>query len=187
MYSIVFFFVINKKIDTMNNNAKIYKTILFLAGFIFIFLLIFLVFSSRGDNIEKIDRYKFMLIFFQETHDWSFFQYLTGAPRITSLSDLASKQLSFYEGLFSYAGDGNCYSVILHSYLLRIIFDHGIIGLVCVIFFTYEILKMSCIDKKIIWVTISILIFNGLSVSSFNSVFFPISMIFMMGAQYEYE
>jgi hypothetical protein len=178
MFSVIFLFVITEK-------GTRYKIIFLLGGGIFVLTLGFYVFLSRSSSIEEIDRYKFMQIFFYETKDWSIFQYMIGAPRITPLSDYAQKALSPWENLFSYSGNGDCYSVILHSYLLRVIFDHGIIGLICIIFFTYKILMMSNVNKKIIWVTIAIFMLNGLSVSSFNSVFFPISMIFLIGTKYD--
>jgi hypothetical protein len=177
MYAMIFLCAMNEKI-------KKHKVIFFTSGGIFILTIIFYAFLRRSNSIEEIDRFKFMMVFFDETQDWNFFKYLIGAPRITPLSESARNSLSFFEGLFSYSGNGDCYSVVFHSFLLRVIFDHGITGLVAIIFFTYRILIFSNIDKKIIWVTISIFILNGLSVSSFNSVFFPVSMIFLMGTKY---
>jgi hypothetical protein len=184
MYAIIFTFVVKEKVDSLKWEA-INKFIFSLTGLIFSFLLVFLVFANRGSSLEKTDRYMFMSVFFQETQDWNFFQYMTGAPSITPLSNDAVNSVSWLNELFSHSEDGSCYSVVLHSYILRVLFDHGIIGMICIIFFTYEILKLSHINKKIIWVTISIFMLNGLSVSSFNSVFFPVSMIFLMGTQYE--
>jgi hypothetical protein len=184
MYLMIFLFVIKERLNKVNRTA-IYKTICFSAGLLLVLLLVFLVFVNRGESIEETDRYGFMSIFLYETQDWNFFQYIIGAPRITPLSDFTASRLSWCEDLFSFSGNGTCYSVILHSYILRILFDHGIIGLIYVVFFTYEILKMNRIDTKIIYILISIFLLNGLSVSSFNSVFFPISMIFLMGTQYD--
>jgi hypothetical protein len=167
------------------NMNKSYGIILLLGGVIFIILSLSLLLSMRGSSIEQFDRFWFMQVFLQETEDWSIFRYLTGAPRITPLSNHAANQLASYSVLSSYSGNGTCYSVILHSYIFRAIFDHGIIGLICIIGFVYEILKMSNIDKKIIWVTLAIFLLNGLSVSSFNNIFFPISIIFLIGTKYD--
>jgi hypothetical protein len=178
MYSVICLFVVNEK-------AQKYKIIFLLLGTAFVASLVLYLFFSRGETIENIDRYKFLQVFLYETHSWDIFQYMIGAPRLTQLSNSSCMELSFFEALMSFSGNGSCYSVILHSYLLRVIFDHGVIGLFFFLFFLYKILIMSNINKKIIWVIIAIFILNGLSVSSFNSVFFPISMIFLIGTKYE--
>lgn len=178
MYSIIFFFIMNREI-------KKYKILILSFSLFVLILMIVLVFTSRTTDFENIDRLKFFFIFLYEVRNWDFFQFLIGAPRITHLSTESCSSLSFYASLFSYSGDGSCYSAILHSYLLRIIFDHGFVGLFIVIYFVFKILKLSGLSKEIIRVVIVVFIVNGLSVSSFNSIFFPLSIIFLIGTDYK--
>lgn len=138
------------------------------------------IFSQRSSSLEDIDRYRFMLVFWGEVKDWSILQWLVGAERITPLSYVACDAMSFWQSLFSFSGDGTCYSVILHSFLLRVILDHGLLGLIFMIYSAYQLLAKSNVDKWHIRVFVAIVILNGLSVSSFNNLFFALSMVFLM-------
>jgi hypothetical protein len=180
MYAAIFLFVIREK-------GGNYGNIILSGGLIFMSIIAYYVFTRRADSIEEIDRYTFFMYFLGETKDWNFLQYMTGAPKITALSNEASGFFNRWQNLVSYSGNGSFYSVVFHSYLLRIIFDHGFIGLSAVIFFTYKLLRLSDVDKKITWIVIAIFLLNGLAVSSFNSVFFPLSMIFLMGTKYKQQ
>jgi hypothetical protein len=179
MYMAIFVFVINRKV------RRQYKLIVLPVAMLLIGALTLYLFLQRSDSLEEIDRYKFFMYFMHETSNWNPLQYITGAPRITSLSTVSYIFFKHWENLLSFADPGRCYSVVFHSYLLRIIFDHGFIGLTAVVFFTRKILQWSDIDGRIIWLTIAIFMLNGLSVSSFNSVFFPVSMIFLTGTKYK--
>lgn len=130
----------------------------------------FYVFNKRTTNgIESIDRYRFYQIFLDSIADWSWWQYLTGAQRITKLPDIACAQLSFYKKLLSFDDDGSCYSVIFHSFNMRIIFDHGLIVVGFLIFFIFRILKNRTFKEKTL--VLILLFLNGMSVSSINSVY----------------
>lgn len=131
-------------------------------------------------NIEKIDRFKFLMVFGNEVRDWSLSDFVFGADRITALSSDACAKLGYYQSLFSYTGDGSCYSVIFHSYILRVIYDHGIMGLIFISLFVFYIVIISGFSKKEGLVVLGIAMLNGLSVSSFNSVYFVIGLIFYL-------
>jgi hypothetical protein len=141
---------------------------------------VYMIFSTRSDSLEDVDRYRFMLVWWSQVKDWDLFSWLFGAPRISRLSSDACSYMSYFRMMFSRSGDGTCYSVVLHSFLLRIIYDHGILGLVFVVWAVYQCLVKSGIRKDVILVFITIVIINGLSVSSFNNLFFAISMVFLM-------
>jgi hypothetical protein len=177
MYAVIFLFVINRSI-------KKHRIIFFAGGIILIVSLVLYIFFTRGNKIEEMDRYIFLQAFFYETREWDFFQYMLGAPRITRLSHYTYNALSYYEGLLDHTGTG-CYAAMFHSYLLRVVFDHGILGLFAITFFTYKILAMSGVKRQNSWIFIGIVLLNGLSVSSFNSVFFAFSMVFIMGTRYD--
>lgn len=131
-------------------------------------------------DIEKIDRFKFLMVFFEEIRDWSPLNYLLGAPRITSLSAEGCAKLGYYKSLFSYSGDGSCYSVIFHSYILRVIFDHGIIGLLLMMYIVFRTIRISGYTTKDAYVVLAIGLINGLSVSSFNSIYFVLGLVFFL-------
>ncbi|WKB82832.1 hypothetical protein QYR09_07285 [Cellulophaga lytica] len=131
-------------------------------------------------DIEKIDRFKFLMVFLSEIKDWSILDFLFGADRITALSSFACSKLGYYQSLFSYSGDGSCYSVIFHSFILRVIYDHGIFGLLFMCYFIYKILKISGFTKKQCYTILVIALLNGLSVSSFNSIYFVLGIVFYL-------
>ncbi len=153
---------------------------------ILIFLMYF-IFVSRGDGIENLDRLNFLRVFFNETSHWTAMEYFLGSPRITQLDYSSCQELSFYEVLFSKSGNGDCYSVIFHSFILRVIFDHGILGFIFILYVTFKLLTLSNIPKKTTYIFIGIFVLNGLSVSSFNSVFFPLSMILLTNSELDDE
>lgn len=143
-------------------------------------ILIYYIFSQRSSSIEEIDRYRFLLVFLGEVKDWNMWQWFVGGERITRLSYLGCDAMKDYRNLFSFSGDGTCYSVILHSFLMRVILDHGLLGLVFIIYCTYQYLIKSGVSKLHILVFLGIVILNGVSVSSFNNLFFALSMVFLM-------
>ncbi|MDO5978841.1 hypothetical protein [Flavivirga spongiicola] len=136
--------------------------------------------TGGGLDIEKMDRFRFFLVFLDEIKSWNFINFLFGNERITSLSCESCEKLSWYKNSFSYKNDGSCYSVILHSYLLRVILDHGIVGLSVILLFLTRVLRYSGITLKDSFVVIGIVVINGLSVSSFNSVFFVMGLLFVI-------
>lgn len=168
---------------TYNTDIK-YKKLIFIIGSISFILGASILFLSRSATIEDIDRFKFALVFIKEIQNWNIFNYILGSPRITPLSDDGCNFFRAWPVLFSKSGDGTCYSVVFHSYILRVIFDHGILGFICLVYLVYKIMQISNIDRLLIWTIIGIFLINGLSVSSFNSTFFPISIIFVITTKF---
>jgi len=89
-------------------------------------------------------------------------------------------RLSFYDALFSYSGNGSCYSVVLHSFNMRILFDHGVI----VAFICGSLLWkfMAGSPGKAKCCVIALLVLNGLSVSSLNSIYAALGLVFILSA-----
>lgn len=130
----------------------------------------FIVFESRSTGgIESIDRFRFFLMFLESVKQWSAMDFLTGADRLTPLPSYVCSNLSFWKSLYSFDGSGRCYSVILHSFNLRIIYDHGLLiaALVGIYLFLLArqgtLLQRSCV--------LLIIVISGLSVSALNNVF----------------
>ena len=140
-----------------------------------------IVFIQRMGNltVDQIDRVKFFACFLRETKEWNLLNYLFGANFMTPMGPETSQVLSFYKPLYSNHDTLHTYSVVLHSYLMRIVFDFGLIGLFFVYILLYKILKLGKLKTKEIFLIIIITVFNGLSVSSLNSIYiiFPILLI----------
>jgi hypothetical protein len=143
------------------------------------------VFTSRmsGGGIEGVDRVQFLQVFLQETAAWPAWEYLTGSFPITALSSTACEQLSFYTALFSHGDSSVCYSVILHAYSLRAIFDHGLLGLGLL----YGLMWIGCRRSRIPLPEriglLSLITANAFSVSAFNSVFAAILLAVAFGLE----
>jgi hypothetical protein len=154
-------------------------------SFIFLSMLVSYIFISRSGgefSIENIDRFKFMMVFIDEVKEWPFYKFLLGAGPLTALNPSSCETLSFYENLFSFRGDGSCYAVIFHSYILRAIFEHGVLGFLFLVFFIYRVLKVSGIQIKYILAVLAVLLVNGLSVSSMNSIYFILGIVLILGS-----
>lgn len=154
------------------------KLLLSIIALIALLWILYIVFSERlaGGGLEEIDRYRFMMVFLNETKSWGILNYLFGNIPLTPLSPQSCSSLSFYEGMFSSAGTGECYSVILHAYLLRVIFDQGIIALLLMLAFIWAGLGKANYTKKQRYCIICVLMVSGISVSSINSVFSAIAL-----------
>jgi hypothetical protein len=141
-----------------------------------IVLAVMTVYSARVSNrgVEEIDRYVFLMMFLQDISDWSWINYLFGVERISPMSQMTCDRLRFYTNLFSYRDPGVCYSNVLHSYLLRIVYDHGLVGLSGVIGFVFFLLKTSGFSRKDAIALVGIVTLNSMSVSAFNSVYFAL-------------
>jgi hypothetical protein len=169
-------FIVNKKI--------ILKKLHIIAPIaILLILLVIQVFIDRmygNFDIMSIDRIRFFLLFLEETKTWGFIDYFIGANRITALSQETCNSLIWWDTLFSYSGNGTCYSVILHSFIFRVIFDHGFLGLFFMMYIIYRAITVSGFSSKNALTLTIIVLINGLSVSSFNSIYFIIGLVFFL-------
>ena len=139
------------------------------------------VFTSRGAlSIESIDRYKFLMVFMSEYKQYNALEYIFGAKRLTPLSDTSCYVLSYYERLFSFKGDGSCYPVILHSFHLRVLLEHGVMIYAFLIYSVYKLLRYSGYPVFMVVSFLAVMAVNGMSVSSFNSSFFVLSLFFYL-------
>lgn len=168
----------------MVNIKQILKKIyIIIPGFIALVLAAIYILKDRmGGEIDfsQHTRFRFLIVFLDEIKNWNFSNYLFGAPRISHLSEEACEKLGYWDSLFSYSGDGTCYSVVLHSYIFRSIFDHGFLGLLFILYFVYTIILRSGFTRNDGLAVLGIVLINGLSVSSFNSVYFAMGMLFYL-------
>ncbi|MGJ8693619.1 MAG: hypothetical protein ACSHW0_14220 [Thalassotalea sp.] len=149
-----------------------------------IFVLSFGLFIFRlGDmSIEEIDRFQFLLVFINDVSGWTFIEWLVGNPSITPLSEAGAGRLSYYHLLFSDYEEGIAFSLLLHSFILRMIFDHGFIGLLFVFYSVWFVLKTSGLNRSEILSVGAVLTINSISVSSLNSVYALWGVLFVLNA-----
>ncbi|WP_411543441.1 hypothetical protein ACLAI4_06400 [Klebsiella pneumoniae] len=179
---IAIFFSLDKNI---NFRKAIILMLVPLAGIIMLIVFQQRLELSGGSSYEGIDRYRFFLEFLSSTSQWEWWQFLTGSTALTPLSPMTCSNLGYYSTLFSYAGDGKCYSVILHSFILRVIYDHGFIGFMFLLFgIVFYLNKFNLKHKLCI---ILILLATALSVSSLNNVYVAFSLIFFIGSTVNYR
>ncbi|KOO58272.1 hypothetical protein WH43_10955 [Rheinheimera sp. KL1] len=168
---VVLAFIYFKKFDL--------KFVISLVFFPLILLVVFNVFIARlgGGSLDDIDRVWFFNLFLNEVYNWGFSDFLFGSDRLTPLSSDVCKALFFYEKLFSYKENGDCYSVIFHSYFLRAVFDHGFLGLSFIISFYWYLLKFFGFSSRVTLAFILAVSMSALSVSSFNSVYVALASV----------
>lgn len=139
------------------------------------FLVLYAFIERLGSaDLSSIDRILFFKVFLLEIRDFSFLEILFGRPNITPLSTSSCDILAYYSGY-----NQICFSSVLHSYIFRVIIDHGIIGFILILIIYFKHLSYLGADRRFAITVIGIAILNGLSVSSFNNVYFIISMIML--------
>ncbi|WP_218219802.1 hypothetical protein [Nesterenkonia sp. Act20] len=135
------------------------------------------VFQARAAESRVIDRVQFFEVLQKETANWGWMQRLFGTPPITPLSAGACEDLSYYERLFSSAGDGQCYSVILHSFAMRLYYDGGVLALLLALLVPVVVMHMSRVSWTLIIVLMSIATINSLSVSGLNNPYVALPIL----------
>lgn len=125
------------------------------------------IFSDRAETV-RIDRLNFLDVFFYETQHWNLANWLFGTVPITPLTDGCTR-LAFYKSLFSSTGDGTCYSVIMHAFVLRVVFDAGIAGAILVFSVIWYTMRKSRASIPVSLAVVGIAVTNSLSVSGPNN------------------
>jgi hypothetical protein len=156
---------------------------LHLAGVAAVGYAVFALFSARTaeQGAAQLDRLVFLKTFLYEVRGWPSWEFLTGSFPLTPLSPGSCGSLSFYSLLFSRTDPGTCYSVIFHSFVLRAIFDHGVLGLVVLYGLLWLALRRSQVTLRDATALLGLITLSGFSVSAFNSVFATILLAVAMG------
>lgn len=118
---------------------------------------------------ETVDRVRFLQVFLAETGSWSANNWLYGQRPFGPLSHQACTSLSYYQSLFSYGSPSACYSVILHAFMLRVVIDHGVLGLIFLLGAVGAFLRRSRYRWNEVLAVLGVLILTGLSVSSLSN------------------
>ncbi|WP_157789938.1 hypothetical protein [Marinomonas sp. BSi20584] len=175
LFTLVIFLFLNFK-GCLRNKLISYMCLVFLVSIV---LIVFL--SRLGDSgIESVDRYIFLLSFIREMSNGSLYVWLFGNPPMTNVSFETASALEYYYLVFSDHEKLIAFSAVFNSFILRAIFDHGVIGLSFIVYFSYSIVIGSTFSRGIALSVCSIMLINGMSVSSFQSVYFLLGVFFLI-------
>jgi hypothetical protein len=136
------------------------------------------IFASRAEQLGGVvDRINFLNVFLAETAAWDPLTWLFGAMPLTPLSNEGCGALSYYQSLFASAADGTCFSVVLHAFTMRIIFDAGIIGLLIAFGVALYAMRKAGVSKSLTFTLLLIAFTNGLSVSGLNNAYVALPIL----------
>lgn len=135
------------------------------------------IFQQRAIGATQVDRLNFLDVFWAETANWDALQWIFGSTPITALSDGACFRLSYYQMLFSSEGDGSCYSVILHAFILRVVFDAGVLGLVIAFGVAWCMMRRGRVQFGVAFALILVAFTNSLSVSGPNNPYVALPIL----------
>lgn len=175
-----FLFILSMLFFRKKDNMMV-KTLIFST----LFCICVYVFLSRDVDITQIDRYKLFMNFLYEVRNWNLLDWLLGSDgALHTLSTKTCSLNSFYIYQFnmeSHSHYGECYSNIFHSFDLRVIFDHGVLGLIFILYSYFCMLRKSGVGKYFCFVILGVILINGLSVSGFNNIFAIIGIMLVLG------
>lgn len=155
--------------------AKYGLTIVAILAFVYVFL------QRMGTGeISSIDRVQFLLLFYNELQSWEILNFLFGSPFLSPVSQSTASALSYYSELFSNHNNLIAFSVVYHSYLLRIIYDFGFLGLAFILYVFIQLLNNIGLKRRFKLQIFLIIIATGLSVSSLNSVFVAFGLMLII-------
>lgn len=98
------------------------------------------VFTLRADSLDSIDRVAFFRTFWPSWLDLGIVNQLVGAGALTELPTFACYEHAFY--LEALAGhEGQCYSVVWHASVFRLVFDFGVVGFAVLYMGYYWVLR----------------------------------------------
>lgn len=173
--SVVILFAFYNKIFSTRNIIRFF--LLIILASVLAFLAMLMIFLKIGEGgLEGIDRYLFLSVFLDETRSWNFGSWIMGASPLTELSGFSCDKLIYYDELFSHKNDGSCFSVVLHSMHLRMVFDHGVVGLLAIFLGIIQLCHLANLSKIFQSSLVAVLVINGLSISSYNSVYFVLAL-----------
>ena len=140
------------------------------------FVLILYTFGNRGTSLQNIDRFKFLSLFLSDFADKSSLSKLLGTWIIKPLNAETCIQLRFYSSLQDNESLGSCYSVVFHSFVIRAVYDFGVLG-ATLIFFVFAKILLTRLDRDTAICLMVIAVSNSLSVSGINNVYVVLPML----------
>lgn len=137
------------------------------------------IFESRLGR-GQIDRQRFFDAFLSDTKGWDVSTWLFGTHPISQVSAETCNSLSYWAariGLDSEGGEGSCYSVVFHAFLIRIVYDFGLVGLVMAFGVLWYVMRLANVDRRLALALLGVALANSASVSGLNNVYvmFPVA------------
>lgn len=158
------------------NASLLAKYLLALLAPALVFLPIW-IFEQRSIGGGQVDRLNFFDVFLAETSNWGASDWMFGTTPITPLSSGACFRLYFYQPLFSTEGDGSCYSVVLHAFMMRVVFDAGVLGLVIAFGVAWWMMRRARVQLGVAVALIAVAFTNSLSVSGLNNSYVALPIL----------
>lgn len=187
---IIFLFLLLLNINRIKELLVVNKynfKYLFLPFFLSLIILLVPLFA-RISTIENIDRFQFLLLFFNEFGEYTFIQKIFGPQRLTPLSDDTFSHMSHFikYGMGSNKNPNEAYPFIFAPFIFRTILTHGILVSFFGIFILHKFLRYRIRTNSVTNQIILIGILNAFSVTSFQSVYFmfPTILICCHSIQY---
>lgn len=162
---------------------KVFHTVLICTVLIPAILLITFAISPRIFeilDITSLDRFMFLSVFYSEFMSNSTEQMIFGRYPMTPLGYESCTQLNFYKNLFSDFDTYTCFPVILHSFFLKSVLEHGILGVFFIIVGYYGLLRVRGYAAKLTVTLVVLLCLNGLSVSGFSNTYAMFGLTLLM-------
>lgn len=136
------------------------------------------IFAQRAaQSSGVVDRLNFFDVFLDETQQWTPLEWIFGTTPITPLSNVGCQRLAYYESLFASTGDGTCYSVILHAFNMRVVFDAGFVGLLIAHGVAWYTMRRSGVHFGLAATLLMIAFTNGFSVSGLNNPYVALPIL----------
>lgn len=137
------------------------------------------VFSQRlgDDSIEEVDRFLFLTVFWQEYSMDGLFSMLFGYAPASNLTNTSCMILGFWvDSMFSSLN--YCNSVIFHSFIMRLVYDFGLITSIAFVSAWWYLLGLIY-GMRLSITLMAILLLSALSVSSFSNgiILFPVFLL----------
>lgn len=137
------------------------------------------VFSQRlgDDSIEDVDRFLFLTVFWQEYSMDGLFSMLFGYAPASNLTNTSCMILGFWvDSMFS--GLNYCNSVIFHSFIMRLVYDFGLITSIAFVSAWWYLIGLIY-GMRLSITLMAILLLSALSVSSFSNgiILFPVFLL----------
>ena len=134
------------------------------------------VFTSRAEGESSLDRVHFLEVFMDDVKDWDLTNWIFGTPPLTQMNPESCDRLRDYPELLYSTDYNTCYSVILHSFGMRVVYDAGIVGLLLAFGIPLFAMLKANVDKGVALSLMAIAVTNALSVSSINNPYVALPM-----------
>jgi hypothetical protein len=152
------------------------------------FISIYLLSATRGLELTGTDRERFFNLFLREFSERSVFTNTFGNGALQPLSSDNCSSLLYFALQLLPDSNGLCYSVVYHSFILRVLIDFGFFGLLVCLASLTAIYWEKCRDQSV-YFFLAIIFVNSVSVSGVNNPYVALPtlllLVFVSTSQYK--